>query len=280
MALTPADVHNVAFSKPRIGKRGYSEEEVDLFLDLIEEELVSHIERNTELGCRNAELRNRVAGLDKREAELAERHAELVQRHAAVNQRERQVGEQEARLCQQEAAIARREARLRQLETELAQRHAAVSQRERQVGRQEARLREHEAESRELRDRPEPVRPFCVNSDAALYHMTQSHQPAPQHVVANGPLHSESGRTVSAVHGRHHMERTAIRAVTDILGNRMTETVCEWMRTSTINHTSSELASEAAPPLQELMQENAELTRSNGILKAAAALLAAELDRQ
>ena len=35
MPLTPADVHNVAFSKPPIGKRGYNEDEVDAFLDRI-----------------------------------------------------------------------------------------------------------------------------------------------------------------------------------------------------------------------------------------------------
>ena len=34
MPLTPADVHNVAFKKPSIGKRGYDEDEVDAFLDL------------------------------------------------------------------------------------------------------------------------------------------------------------------------------------------------------------------------------------------------------
>ena len=39
MPLTPADVHNVAFSKPPIGKRGYNEDEVDAFLDLVEGEL-------------------------------------------------------------------------------------------------------------------------------------------------------------------------------------------------------------------------------------------------
>lgn len=39
MPLTPADVHNVAFKKPPIGKRGYDEDEVDAFLDLIEAEL-------------------------------------------------------------------------------------------------------------------------------------------------------------------------------------------------------------------------------------------------
>lgn len=45
MPLTPADVHNVAFSKPPIGKRGYNEDEVDAFLDLVENELTRLIER-------------------------------------------------------------------------------------------------------------------------------------------------------------------------------------------------------------------------------------------
>jgi DivIVA domain-containing protein len=34
--LTPELVHNVAFAKPPIGKRGYNEDEVDAFLNLIE----------------------------------------------------------------------------------------------------------------------------------------------------------------------------------------------------------------------------------------------------
>ena len=34
--LTPEDVCNVAFSKPPKGKRGYNEDEVDAFLDLVE----------------------------------------------------------------------------------------------------------------------------------------------------------------------------------------------------------------------------------------------------
>src|SRR5215472_2200755 len=49
MGLTPADVHNVAFSKPPIGKRGYNEDEVDAFLDLIEAELARLLEENNEL---------------------------------------------------------------------------------------------------------------------------------------------------------------------------------------------------------------------------------------
>ncbi|MEU5947552.1 DivIVA domain-containing protein [Micromonospora sp. NPDC047465] len=49
MPLTPADIHNVAFKKPPIGKRGYDEEEVDAFLDGIEREIIRLIEENESL---------------------------------------------------------------------------------------------------------------------------------------------------------------------------------------------------------------------------------------
>jgi DivIVA domain-containing protein len=58
MPLTPADVHNVAFSKPPIGKRGYNEDEVDAFLDLVEAELARLIEENND-------LRNQVEQFDQ-----------------------------------------------------------------------------------------------------------------------------------------------------------------------------------------------------------------------
>src|SRR4051812_38387497 len=56
MPLTPADVHNVVFKKPPIGKRGYDEDEVDAFLDVVEAELARLIEENNELrsGARSA----------------------------------------------------------------------------------------------------------------------------------------------------------------------------------------------------------------------------------
>ncbi len=62
MPLTPADVHNVAFSKPPIGKRGYNEDEVDAFLDLVENELTRLIEENADLRQRVSELDQEVAG--------------------------------------------------------------------------------------------------------------------------------------------------------------------------------------------------------------------------
>jgi DivIVA domain-containing protein len=53
MPLTPADVHNVVFKKPPIGKRGYDEDEVDAFLDVVEAELARLIEENNELRAGN-----------------------------------------------------------------------------------------------------------------------------------------------------------------------------------------------------------------------------------
>lgn len=56
MRLTPADVHNVAFKKPSIGKRGYDEDEVDAFLDLVEAEFARLIEENNDLSERVSAL--------------------------------------------------------------------------------------------------------------------------------------------------------------------------------------------------------------------------------
>ena len=58
MPLTPADVHNVAFSKPPIGKRGYNEDEVDQFLDLVEDTLAQMQDENDDLRARIEELSN------------------------------------------------------------------------------------------------------------------------------------------------------------------------------------------------------------------------------
>ncbi|UVS80935.1 DivIVA domain-containing protein [Actinokineospora sp. UTMC 2448] len=69
MSLTPADVHNVAFSKPPIGKRGYNEDEVDAFLDLVEVELSRLIEENNDLRAQveqlDAQLESARADLDE-----------------------------------------------------------------------------------------------------------------------------------------------------------------------------------------------------------------------
>nr|WP_099539665.1 DivIVA domain-containing protein [Mycobacterium celatum] len=37
--MRPEDVRSVAFNKPPLGKRGYNEDEVDAFLDRVEQQL-------------------------------------------------------------------------------------------------------------------------------------------------------------------------------------------------------------------------------------------------
>jgi DivIVA domain-containing protein len=101
MPLTPADVHNVAFKKPPIGKRGYDEEEVDAFLDEVERELARLIEENNELRAqleRGGGGRPAGPGGDPRLAsELAETKAQLDR-----VQREKGAAEQAARGMQAE----------------------------------------------------------------------------------------------------------------------------------------------------------------------------------
>jgi DivIVA domain-containing protein len=100
MPLTPADVHNVAFKKPPIGKRGYDEEEVDAFLDEVERELARLIEENNELRAQ-AERgggRGGGGGSDPRlAAELADMKSQLDR-----VQREKVAAEQAARGMQNE----------------------------------------------------------------------------------------------------------------------------------------------------------------------------------
>jgi DivIVA domain-containing protein len=103
MPLTPADVHNVAFKKPPIGKRGYDEEEVDAFLDEVERELARLIEENNEL---RAQLERggggrAPAGAGAGDPRLASELADLKTQFERV-QREKQSAEQAARGMQQE----------------------------------------------------------------------------------------------------------------------------------------------------------------------------------
>jgi DivIVA domain-containing protein len=60
MAVTAADVRNVVFSKPPMGKRGYHEDEVDAFLDVVGAELAR-------LNTENSNLRDRIEQLEQRQ---------------------------------------------------------------------------------------------------------------------------------------------------------------------------------------------------------------------
>src|SRR5436309_15096378 len=95
MPLTPADVHNVAFKKPPIGKRGYDEEEVDAFLDEVERELARLIEENNELRAAERGGGGRPAGPGG-DPRLAQENAELKAQLDRLN-RDKSAAEQAAR---------------------------------------------------------------------------------------------------------------------------------------------------------------------------------------
>jgi DivIVA domain-containing protein len=101
MPLTPADVHNVAFKKPSIGKRGYDEEDVDAFLDEVERELARLIEENSEL---RAQLDRASRGMPPgpgADPRMAQENAELKAQLDRV-QREKVAADQAARQMQAE----------------------------------------------------------------------------------------------------------------------------------------------------------------------------------
>jgi DivIVA domain-containing protein len=102
MPLTPADVHNVAFKKPPIGKRGYDEEEVDAFLDEVERELARLIEENNELRAQGERGGGRpIPAGPGGEPRLAQENVELKTQLDRLN-REKSAAEQAARAMQAE----------------------------------------------------------------------------------------------------------------------------------------------------------------------------------
>jgi DivIVA domain-containing protein len=320
MVLTPADVHNVAFSRPRIGKRGYDEQEVDLFIDLVEQELIRRLEQEGELRGRVAKLRSRYGELQGREAELCEREVALGQHESELHRQENEVRQQEALLAQRiaqlgkrtaplpqqlaqlrdrESQVAQREAQLARHDAELAQQEAELGQREGELAQREAELAEREGEltqwenglrqqEAELHGRLDERQGVVARAGADVAPRQVSRGPGhaqqlrvvPNSAAVNGARHVEEMNTIAPMHGRHDMERMAIRAVTDTLGNTVTETVHERTRRSAIENGGQVVASDSPDQIEQLRKENAELARSLGLIKSAAALLAAALDQQ
>jgi len=138
MPLTPAEVHNVAFKKPPIGKRGYDEEEVDAFLDIVEVELARLIEENNDLRARmNAgQPAPAVEGVDPAELNAArEENGRLQHRvselETALNQgkngAQQQVVALQQQLNQTEQQLNESREQLRQAKQQLAEAHEAAS---------------------------------------------------------------------------------------------------------------------------------------------------------
>jgi len=91
MPLTPADVHNVVFKKPPIGKRGYDEDDVDAFLDEVERELARLIEEGSEVNARSGQAGAGGAQAAPDARRLAAENTELKQQLDRLRQDKRRV---------------------------------------------------------------------------------------------------------------------------------------------------------------------------------------------
>ena len=93
-------------------------------------------------------------------------------------------------------------------------------------------------------------------------------------------LRERAVRMFAEVRAAHETEWAAMRVVSELLGIGTTETVRKWVRRAEIDDGSRPgVSTEESAELRRLKRENLELKRANGILKAASAFFAAELDR-
>jgi DivIVA domain-containing protein len=134
MPLTPAEVHNVAFKKPPIGKRGYDEEEVDAFLDIVEVELSRLIEENNDLRARIGSGQAAPAAQSDNSGELAAAREEntrlqsrIVELERTINQSKNGAQQQIVQLQQQLAQTERQLGENRK-QLEQAQQNLAAAQ--------------------------------------------------------------------------------------------------------------------------------------------------------
>lgn len=104
MPLTPADIHNMAFKKPPMGKRGYDEEEVDGFLDEVEQQLIRLLEENEAL---RGQMHRPVSGGPAAPAMALNAEFSAIGAQLARVQQERARAEDEARGLQAELERAR-----------------------------------------------------------------------------------------------------------------------------------------------------------------------------
>lgn len=93
-------------------------------------------------------------------------------------------------------------------------------------------------------------------------------------------LRERAVRMVAEIRDQHESEWAAIGEVARLLGVGSAETVRKWFRQAQIDGGARPgVSTEESAELKRLRRENAELKRANGILKAASAFFAAELDR-
>ena len=179
MPLTPAEVHNVAFKKPPIGKRGYDEEEVDAFLDIVEVELARLLEENSDLkskgGVAVASDNGSSAALASAKDENAKLTSRIGELEKALTQGKDQTKEQLVTAQQQLAASEQAHAQTKQ-QLEAAQRAAQEAQQQAAQAAAQA--------AAQPREKGAPAAPAAGDTNVqAVQMLALAQQTADQHVA-------------------------------------------------------------------------------------------------
>ena len=162
--LTPAEVHNVAFKKPPIGKRGYDEEEVDYFLDVVETELSRLIEENQK-------LQNTAAPHPLDEAQLAQATDQaLVAENQRLNSSLEQVQRDHGQLAESHGHL--------QEALQAAEARADAAQREADVARSQAAAAAAGTGGEPAEHHQQAVKVLALAQQTADQHLAGAHQEA------------------------------------------------------------------------------------------------------
>jgi DivIVA domain-containing protein len=221
MPLTPAEVHNVAFKKPPIGKRGYDEEEVDAFLDIVEVELSRLIEENNDLRARGsadgaspggAVDDGRVQALT---AELGGAHEEIQRLQAHIGELERALSQGDQDSAQQQ--VVELQHQLSQTEQQLNESRQQLEQLQRDLAEAQAAAQAAQAASSEeggevnMAHHTQAVQVLALAQQTADQHMAQTRAEADRLITEARRTHEE---TISAAQqqAQQHVGEAEARA--------------------------------------------------------------------
>lgn len=209
MPLTPAEVHNVAFKKPPIGKRGYDEEEVDAFLDIIEVELARLIEENNDLRGRAGGQAAAPAGAGQVNSAVS---AELSATKDDNNRLKAHIAELEKALTQDsggaQAQVVALQQRIDQQDQALAEAHGQLEQ----AGQAVAAARQAAAEAQQQ------AQAAAQQAAAAQQQLAQQHA-APAPALAPAEQHAQAIQVLALAQATADQHLAASKAEADRLLN-------------------------------------------------------------
>jgi len=184
MPLTPAEVHNVAFKKPPIGKRGYDEEEVDAFLDIVEVELSRLIEENNDLRARlssgaPAPVSTEKAAGSGDSAANAASAAELTAAREDNQRLQAHIAELERAMTQGKSGAQQQ---VVQLQQQLAQTEQSLAENRRQLEQAQQNLAQAQAQAQQAQAAPAEGTPSDHHAQAVQM-LALAQQTADQHLA-------------------------------------------------------------------------------------------------